>query len=265
MRRWLFLCLAGLALAASPAFAAVSLTSEDVSWTLVGTDMVRFQLHFHNDGSAVSGAASGTLYSQEFGAFMPHYGTIGTFNVPPIEPESFFDVFFEVPITDLPFGGGGGGGLATAAARIVPCPPPTWAGNVDVTWFEADPGGPIVGQVNKHFGVVGVCPGQGQYCIHLLTGCIGNITWAFRNVCPGWTVSLETEGHAPAPAQLPPGFTGWICVSANANVPVGSQCCFALDLTCLGVTATINVCAYACECPVPTIPETWGRLKTIYR
>jgi hypothetical protein len=272
MRKCFALCLAvafaGLALVASPlsAVAAVSLTPDDVQWQMVGPDMVRFQLHFHNDGSTMSDAISGAMYSQEFGAFLPHYGTVGSFNVPPLMPESFFDVFFDVPLSSLPPSpGGGGGSFLTAGAVVNPCPPLQWVGNVDVTWAQPDPGGPITVHVNKHFGKVGVCPGLAKSCVHLLTGCAGNITWAFRNVCPGWAVSLETEGHAPAPGALLPGFTGWICVSANGAIPIGSQCCFKLDLTCLGVTTTIDVCAIACDCTTPARPDTWGRLKAIYR
>jgi len=37
------------------------------------------------------------MSSQEFGAFLPTYGPIGNFDVPPIQPSSFFDVFFECP------------------------------------------------------------------------------------------------------------------------------------------------------------------------
>ncbi len=265
MRKGFALCLAVMlacvALAAAPPSAtAVTLTPDDISWQLIGPDVVRFQLHFHNDGSAPSEPVSGTMYSQEFGAFLPHYGTIGTFQIPPIEPASFFDVFFDVPLASLP-PSPGVGSFATLGERIAPCPPAQWVGNVDVTWTE--PAGPV--NVNRHFGIVGVCPGLWQSCIHLLTGCAGNITWAIRNPCPGWTVTLETEGHAPAPPALAPGFTGWICVSANGTVPVGAQCCFNVDLTCLGVTTTIQVCAIACECPTSIVPQTWGRLKTLYR
>ena len=266
MKRLLFLvsiaALAGVALvSAPPPAAAVTLTPSDIDWQMVGPDVVRFHLRFHNDGPGTSEEVSGTMYSQEFGAFLPHYGTIGTFIIPPIEPESFFDVFFDVPLSSLPPNPGSRPALGSLAPQDDPCPPPIWVGNVDVTWIG--PGGP--GQVNKHFGTVGVCPTGPKSCVHLLTGCGNVITWAFRNVCAGWTVTLENENHSPAPANLPAGWTGHICVSANANVPVGSQCCFKLDLTCLGVTATIDVCALACECPTPVMRGTWGRIKTLYR
>ena len=266
MKKLLFLvsiaALAGVALVTSPPpAAAVTLTPSDIDWNMVAPDVVRFHLHFHNDGPGTSDPVSGTMYSQEFGAFLPDYGVIGTFNVPPLMPESFFDVFFDVPLSSLPPSPGPAPALGSLAPQEGPCPPPFWVGNVDVTWTEPD----TIIIMHKHFGTVGVCPGGTKSCVHLLTGCGNVITWAFRNVCAGWTVTLENEDHSPAPAQLPAGWTGYICVSANANVPIGSQCCFKVDLTCLGVTATIDVCAEACECPTPAIRGTWGRIKTLYR
>jgi len=257
--------LAGLVLAGSASIAAAAdVSPPEISWQMAGTSMVRFHLHFHN-GNPTEGtlAISGTLHSQEFGAFLPHYGLIGTFEVPPMEPESFFDVFFEVPLSELPpnpsGGGGGGGGLR--AALLDPCPPPMWVGNVDVNWWG--PGG--AGQVNAHYGDIGVCPGQAPSCLHVITMCGFPMPWAFVINCPGWAVTLLNEDYSPAPAMLPPNWTGWACISANANVPVGAQCCFGLNLWCQGVLATINVCAFACECPVKAEQGTWGRIKTLYR
>lgn len=258
--------LAGLALACSASVAtAVAVSPPEISWQMVGADVVRFQLHFQNsDPLEATLGIQGEMHSQQFGAFLPQYGLIGTFVVPPIEPESFFDVFFEVPLSTLPpnpSGGGGGGGGALRAMLSAPCPPPIWVGNVDVNWWG--PGG--VGQVNKHYGDIGVCPGGDPSCLHVITMCAGNLNWAFVMNCPGWTVNLLNEDYSPAPALLPANWSGWICISANANVPVGSQCCFNLNLVCAGVTATINVCAYACECPVKVDQGTWGHIKTLYR
>jgi hypothetical protein len=259
------IALVGLALAGTALFAAAAdVSPPEIGWTMVGTDMVRFQLHFANSSTTEPTlTVHGEMYSQPFGAFLPHYGLIGVFDVPPIEPESFFDVFFEVPLASLPpnpAGGGGGGGGASLAS-VVLCPPPMWVGNVDVNW--SGPGG--AGQVNAHYGDVGVCPGGPASCLHVMTMCPVPMPWAFVINCPGWTVSLLNEDYSPAPAMLPAGWTGWICISANAGIPVGAQCCFALNLVCQGVPATINVCAYACECPVKTEHGTWGRLKTMYR
>jgi hypothetical protein len=255
---------AGLVLVGSASIAtAVDVSPPEISWQMVGTDVVRFQLHFHNaDPLEPTLGVSGSIHSQEFGAFLPNFGQIGVFVVPPMEPESFFDVFFEVPLSSLPpspIGVGGGGGLRAALAD--PCPPPIWAGNVDVNWFG--PGG--AGQINIHYVNIGVCPGGLPGCLHVVTMCPGNTTWALVVNCPGWTVTLLNEDNTPAPAVLPPNWTGWICVSANANVPVGGQCCFSLNLICAGVTAKIDVCAFACECPVKVEQGTWGRIKTLYR
>jgi len=257
--------LAGLVFAGLASVAtAADVSPPEISWQMIGPDVVRFQLRFQNpDPLEPTLGVEGSMHSQEFGAFLPQYGLIGTFVVPPIEPESFFDVFFDVPLSSLPPSpaGGGGGGGGSLASLAVPCPPPIWVGNVDVNWFG--PGG--VGQVNKHYGNIGVCAGGPPSCLHVVTMCPGNTTWAFVMNCPGWTVTLLNEDYTPAPAVLPPNWTGWICVSANANVPVGSQCCFSLNLVCAGVTAKIDVCAFACECPVEARKGTWGRIKMLYR
>jgi hypothetical protein len=244
----------GLALAGSASIAtAVDVSPPEVNWQMVGTDVVRFQLHFHNaDPLESTLGVSGSMHSQEFGAFLPNFGLIGIFVIPPMEPESFFDVFFEVPLSSLPPSQNVGAG---------PCPPPIWVGNVHAIW--SGEGG--AGEVSKHYGNIGVCPGGAPSCLHVLTGCPGAVTWALVVNCPGWTVTLLNEDHTPAPAILTPNWTGWACITANAGVPVGSQCCFNLNLICAGVTATIDVCAFACECSVKVEQGTWGRIKTLYR
>jgi hypothetical protein len=233
----------------------------EINWQMIGPDVVRFQLHFTNPShTEPTLPIQGEMHSQEFGAFLPDYGLIGTFNVPEMVPDSFFDVFFDVPLSSLP----GHTSLPSGATRatvVEPCPPMIWVGNVDVNWWG--PGG--VGQVNKHYGDIGVCPGGPPSCLHVITMCATPMPWAFVINCPGWNVTLENEDHTPAPAILPPGWTGWMCITANANVPVGGQCCFTLNLTCNGVLAKIDVCAFACLCPTSTGQGTWGHIKTIYR
>jgi hypothetical protein len=254
--------LAGLFFATSvvPATAAPVMPPE-ISWEMTGAGSVRFQLHFSNpDPLEPTLPVSGEIHSQMFGVFLPDYGTIGTFNVPPIAANSFFDVFFDVPLDQLPQGGGGGG-LVTSQALQVQCPPQEWAGNVDVFWNG--PGGQ--GQVNYHKGDIGPCPGGAASCLHLVTGCMDNLTWIINNPCsPGWTATLENQDHTPAPAMLPPNWTGWLCVTADASIAVGDQCCFSVDFLCNGVTATVHACAFACSCETGTQKQTWGGIKNIY-
>src|SRR6185295_8267592 len=115
---------------------------------------------------APSSAFNGTIASQHFGVFLPDFGQIGSFNVPPLQPSSFFDVFVEVPLSSLPpapqkIQPGGGGGIAASfrgrgPSTNVACPPDTnWAGNVDVQWS----GSGQSGQVNVHYGDLLTCPG----------------------------------------------------------------------------------------------------------
>jgi len=254
--------LAGLFFATSvvPAIAA-PVGPPEISWEMAGAGIVRFHLHFSNpDPFEPTLEVSGEIHSQQFGVFLPDYGTIGTFNVPPIEPESFFDVFFDVPLSQLPPNPPQGSGLSAPQAPLVVCPPPMWVGNVEVFWNG--PGSPV----NYHNGNIGVCPGGAASCLHLLTGCAGNMTWLINNPCPpGWTVTLENEDHTAAPALLPANWTGWLCVTAAANIQVWAQCCYSVDFWCNGVKATVNVCAIACPCDVGVEQNSWGRVKNIYR
>jgi hypothetical protein len=267
MKRLLYLLSAALvaglffAMPAAP-LAAAELGPPEIGWEMSSPDMVQFHLRFSNpDPLEPTLAVSGEMHSQQFGVFLPNYGLIGTFDIPPIEPESFFDVYFEVPLSSLPPNPLGGFASEGPQAPSVVCPPPMWVGNVDVTWAGA--GG--AGHANYHLGEVGVCPGGAPSCVHVITGCVGNLTWAINNACQGWTVTLVNEDHTAAPAMLPPNWTGWICVTAGANIPIGSQCCFSVDFWCFGVKATINVCADACPCDVGVEQNSWGRVKHIYR
>jgi hypothetical protein len=253
--------LTGLFLATSvlPALAAPVLPPE-IGWEMVGAGTVRFHLHFTNpDAMEATLPVSGEIHSQYFGVFLPDYGMIGTFDVPMIAANSFFDVFIDVPLSLLPTKPPNPN--LVSPVTPAPCPPPIWVGNVDVFW--SGPGG--AGQANYHMGDVGVCPGGAASCLHVVTGCMDNLTWTINNACPGWTVTLHNEDHTFAPAALPPNWTGWICVSANAAIPIGASCCFSLDFWCNGVKATVNVCAYACPCETSTEQNTWGGIKSIYR
>jgi len=256
-----------------PAAADVELT--DVSWETLGSS-VRFHLQFHNpDPTLPSGDVGGVLSSQPFGAFVPNSGIITGFEVPPIQPSSFFDVFYDIPLTDLPpsaetyQGGGGGGGGSLSSSTT--CPPTnSWAGNVDVFWTGA--GG--TGNVNYHFGTIQVCAGGPPTCIHVITGCdvFPGISWSFGSAPAGWSAALLNDSGmltpaGPASNPIPPAFwDGWICVSASASVPNGATSCVNLNLTCGDQTSVITVCSEACACgSVATEESTWGGIKELYK
>jgi hypothetical protein len=258
---------------AVPAVAEVSLDPADVSWE-THSSQVQFHLRFRNlDPLNPSGEVSGTVKSQVFGVYNPDYGTIGPFVVPPIEPESFFDVFLDVPLSSLPPSAGGifqarPGRVSIQGASPPGCPRDDhWDGNIDIFWAGA--GGPAMLQVHK--GTMQVCPGWGTSYLHIRTSCVGWATWAIAGVAPGFTVSLLNEQPAnvpdgAAPANLAPGWSGFIAVTAAANVPVGTQCCFTVTFTCLGAPAVINACVTTCDCTItPTQPSTWGQIRNIYR
>jgi len=237
-----------------------------LDWTNIGT-MVRFHQRWENpDPSRPSEPASGDMSSQSFGVFMPNAGPIGHFDVPPLTPNSFFDVFFDVPLSQLPAEPPtvlpGGGPPANS-----PCPPPTaWHGNVDVTWNSA--GTPSF--ITRHFGELLVCPGAGPSYIHMGAGCPSpvGIQWSISGLCPGFGATLVNEDFTPAPNPLPPNWLGWICVSAPATTPVGATCCFKVSFLCDGVPADIEVCAKTCDWrqrrPVLAVID-WKRIGTTVR
>jgi len=263
-----------LAATVFPVAADVELTT--IEWHTIGTQ-VRFHLQFHNpDPIMESGTVMGELNSQPFGAFLENNGHITSFNVPPIPPASFFDVFYDIELNSLPpsadkitpAGGGGGSGGSLSAVREL-CPPDLfWAGNVDVFWNG--PGGS--GQANAHFGTLQICPGGTPSYIHIFGDCPTGASWAFEPLCPGWNASLVSsdglgQPNGPALNPLPAGFfDGWICISADVSVPAGSTCCFNLNMTCGDSTVPINICTEACECQtVPTEQSTWGKIKSLYQ
>lgn len=269
-----FLAAAILAIG-SPARAGeiLPLRLDIVNWqTVVGPiPCIRFHARFSNpDALNTSGPVSGEMHTQPFGAFVPNGQLIGTFDVPPMQPSSFFDVFIDVPLTDLPpsaeriLPGTGAGGLEPAAA----CPPDNfWAGNVNVNWSGA--GG--TGQANVHNGTLQICPGAAPSYIHVVTDCQdpAGITWSFGSLCPGWSAALVLNSNFapgdPAPNPIPPGFfDGWICISADASVTVGANCNVVLSLNCGNQPATISLLAEACDWQAtPVRPSTWGEVKTL--
>ena len=95
---------AGLFFSASAApIAAAELGPPEVSWEMASPEIVRFNLHFYNpDPLEATLPVSGEMHSQEFGVFLPNYGLIGVFDIPPIEPESFFDVVLTFDGTQFP-------------------------------------------------------------------------------------------------------------------------------------------------------------------
>jgi hypothetical protein len=258
---------------AAPSSADVEVSQVD--WETIGQS-VRFHVQFHNpDPSAPSEAVSGMMSSQPFGAFVPNSGPIGTFDVPVLAADSFFDVFFDVALSSLPPsaemilpGGGPGNGTAPGVTGLADvCPPPTfWNGNVDIFWTP-----PGTGNVNYHFGQLLICPGAGNSYVHVIMDCEdpAGISWSISGLCPGWSATLVSDNGSfqpggPAPNPIPPGFfDGWICISADLTVTTGNSCNPVLNLSCGSEPAAINVSAEACDwSSVPVEPSTWGRMKT---
>ena len=240
-----------------------------VNWAPVpsptGGTNIRFHVRFDNpDQDSPSSPVSGQMHAQEFGVFLPDQGLIGDINVPALQPASFFDVFFEVPLAQLPpaplkvypgQGGGGGGGagasMTTASVRgqsvQFDCPPDTnWAGNVDIQWFGPGQGG----QVNKHYADLRTCAGGAPSYIHFRpSNCALPMPWTVSGLCPGFGMSLVNEDLTPAPNPVPVGWSGFIKMVAGP-VPSGTSCCPSITFTCDTQSSTIDVCTTACDCGV---------------
>ena len=229
-----------------------------VDWTtLSGTSTVRFHMRWDNPSlSQATSPISGEMRSQEFGVFLPDFGSIGHFNVPPIQPDSFFDVFFEVPLSELPPSPGHVGGPPDGA----PCPPEThWDGNVDIVW-----NGPAgAGQVNRHFGELQACTGGGASLIHVAAlVCPAAMPWSITGLCPGFGATLVAEDQiTPAPNPVPPGWTGYIRVTAAAGTAAPDTCCFQVTFLCAGVPGVINLCAITCDCGSSGVGPAVGALE----
>jgi hypothetical protein len=249
-----------LSLLVSAATAAVVLDPNDVSWT-TDQNVVTFQLPFYNDGPLPSELQSGELFAQEYGAFLPNIMSIGTFDIPSIPPDSFFDVFVEIPYDQLPPSAEERFDWDGPLKNAVCAKDWHWDGNVDVIW--GPPGTP---PVQSHIGTIQVCPGYGGSYIHLVTACNGNTTWNFTGVCAGFTASLLDEAFFNAPAVLLPGFTGWIAITAATGTPLGTICCLTLNLTCNNIPVPVKLCVTACDCePIKTENRAWGGIKSLYR
>jgi hypothetical protein len=94
----------------------------------------------NTDPARTTDPISMEMRSQEFGAFLPDLGLIGQAAVPPIQPQGFFDVFFDVDLASLPpqppeeLPGGG------PPAGNNPCGPiPTGPGTSTSSGRERDP------------------------------------------------------------------------------------------------------------------------------
>ncbi|OGR93855.1 MAG: hypothetical protein A2V88_13065 [Elusimicrobia bacterium RBG_16_66_12] len=231
--------------------------------------MVRFHLRFYNPHDMPSPPNMYEVFAQEaYGAFVPNAYMIKMGETPTIPANSFFDVSFDVALSDLPppppttQNDESGSKFSTATIPGEPCPPDDhWDGNIDILWGNA--GG--TGQASYHVGTLQVCPGAGKSYIHLITGCLEDATWTIAGLCPGWSGTLVNEDYTPVVGALPPGWTGWICVSADASVPVGATCCLTIDVKCGNQVAQIELCAEACDCAVQIESSTWGWLKGLYR
>jgi hypothetical protein len=181
-------------------------------------------------------------------------GPTRNFDIPSIAPGGFFDVFMDYPLAVLP------PSAPTSDTPPVgtPCAPQEgWNGNVHVTWNT--PGG--VGQAFRHMGQLLVCPGAACSFIHVETGCAAAAPWAISGLSPGFHATLfEEDRVTPAPNPVPSGWHGWLCIRADAVVPVPTTSCLALQFDCAGQPGIVELCVTTCDCDTPAnpVPGTIG-------
>ncbi|MBU1073936.1 hypothetical protein KKG45_11880 [bacterium] len=255
-------CLLLVVLLTTPAVAEIVVEPEDITWT-TDAGIVTFQIRFHNpDPTAWADEVSCTLYAQDFGVFLPNQNEIGTYDVPPIPPDSFFDVFMEIPFDQLPPPPEVHHPWDPMKVQPYCTPDDHWDGNVDLIW--AGPGG--AGTIDSHLGTLLVCPTYGASEIHVVTNCVINMTYTITGVCAGFTVQLVNEDYTAAPSPLAANWSGYIRVTADATVPIGTVCCFTVNFTCGGSTIPLILCAEACDCgPISNEDLDWGRVKSLYK
>ncbi len=249
---WLFTLALAASLplaAARPAGADVTLQTSDIHWAaLASTGAIHFQLHFTNPGANPSGGGVGKFTPQAYGAFLPDAGPARNFDIPAMAPGGAFDIAFDYALASLPISAPTFG---TPPAGT-PCAPVTgWNGNVHILWNTSG----SQGQAFRHMGQIKICPGAPCAFIHMDTGCAAAAPWTIFGLCPGFHATLYEEDRVtPAPNPVPPAWHGWLCVTADAVVPVPTQCCFAVRFDCAGQSGIVELCATTCDCSVPKNP-----------
>ena len=248
---------------ASPAVAMtdLSLTLDDVWWETSG-NMVIFTLSFYNPDVVPTEPVSGTLSPTVYGAFLDPGLMFYPFDLPPIPPESFFDVVIEIPWWDLP---------ETAeevlpwddTVPVMPCPADDhWDGNVDIVW--SGPGGS--GMVEAHYGTIQVCNAFMESFIHITTQSPWPATFVMMGDYCGLNPWLVNEDFSHVPDPLPPGWSGWIRISADRFAVVGDVCRRTLRMTSGGQVVDVHFDVEVCDCTViPNEEQSWSEIKTIYR
>src|SRR5262245_39846581 len=230
-------------------------TLTGVDWHMPFADFIRFHLRWRNYSlDTESQPLAASLFAEPFGVFMPDGPPVQGFDVPPVPAESFFDVFIDVPLDQLPPSAPvqlPGGGPSAAD----PCPPGDgWSGNLDVRWAEDG-----IGALSDwHGGDLLVGPGLGYSYIHVVSDCapVDSLTWALLGACPGFTATLFEEDKAtPAPPSLPAAWHGFLAVAADPGTPVGAVCCFDLLFRCDATPARVHLCANTCTWSATDVGE----------
>ena len=147
---------------------------------------------------------------QRFGVLPPNAGLIGHFDVPPIAPMSFFDVFFgDVPARRSAAQPGAADSRQPAAGRLAVL----HGGSLARERRRHLSGTGGSGTVNRHFGEMPLCPGAGPTNLFVETGCTP-VPWARRGASRGCAPASRPRCSTPtsrrAPNPVPAGWVGLI-------------------------------------------------------
>jgi hypothetical protein len=217
---------------------------EVVDWTMLDADTVNFHLRWSNpDARTATETASGSLVSQYLGAFAYDYLTIGTFEVPALEPLETRDFYFHEAVGRLPGPPATIQPLAgqTGASCVFDT---TWSGSVHVRW---DSLGNAAG-ATRHVGHLMVVPGIGASLIRVVSHCTSPATWSLGEVCDGFEAQLVGDDmNTAAPAELPAEWTGYVRINSPAGTLGGLTCHPKVAVTWGGAVDTIEIFATTCD------------------
>lgn len=251
----------GMAFAAFSPIRALSAVQVTADWATQGS-YVHFHLKFTNTGSVASNYSQVLVDSKEFGAFAnltgSDSGRLENIGLPEIAPGNSYDYSFDAVLSLLH--------KTFEIPDNAACPPSTyWDGGIEV---QSDVHSTIDSWIS--IGDLQACPGAGPSFIHVRSG--GNGTgpsWNLGASTAGWNAALVNEDFSQAANPLPPGWTGYISVTALPGVTIGSTCvthitCF---LSAYASPQTIDLTTTACECslPTPVVASTWATIKALYR
>ena len=226
-----------------------------VGWGSVDSDLL-VTMKFRNRSVAQTSRRTSVLADARRLGGSPVIHFAETLELGPLLPGEVAALQWTIPADSLP----------PAAERFIAgesepvpgCFPGTqWPGQLRVEWSEAG--------TNESFAIergqveLPVCPNSevssAQLAVQVIDTSGGH--WVFSGMTQGWLAELKENSSGvpgnPAPNPLPPGlFDGWLCVSADDNVPPPASADIIWTIVSGSDTSSVHVDAQACSCLDPT-------------